>query len=467
MVEKVFHTIEKYSLINRGEKVVVGVSGGPDSVCLLHVLKTISEKMDIKLYAVHINHMLRGAESDLDEEYVRNLCKKLDVSLYAERIDVASVAEDKGLSLEEAGREARYQKFYQVADQVGAEKIAVAHNKNDQAETVLMNFIRGSGLAGLAGMDFKRDKIIRPLLEISRAEIEEYCKKHSLNPRTDSSNLKSIFTRNRIRLELIPAIDRMFGTNITETACRTAAILKDDNEFLESSALKLYRDSARMINEREIRLNLSKIEGCHIALIRRVIRRAIFELKKDLKGIGSVHTDDAARLILEGNTGSEVHLPSCIRVRKSYNQAIVNIGKEENSVSDFMVPISVPGITEVAQLGLKVEAVIEDAKNVEKYENIRYNSLVQFFDYEKLMKGICIRNRRNGDVFKPLKSNGTKKLKEYFIDLKVPRDERDRVPLVAQGKEIVWVTGYKISDKFKVTDNTKRVLKLNLTYERE
>ena len=454
-------TINKYHLINNGDSVVVGVSGGPDSVCLLHVLYTLRERLQIKLHAVHINHMLRGAESEEDEKYVKELCEKLEIPAHFFSIDVQDLASKKGISLEEAGREARYRKFEEVAGETGASKIAVAHNRNDQAETVLMNIIRGSGLDGLKGIEYMRGKIIRPLLDVRREDIESYCRQHSLNPRTDSTNLVSIYTRNKVRLDLIPSINKMFDIDIQDNLWKMSVLLKDELDYIDENVTRLYNECLIEADKDSITIDAGIFNNCHIAVKRRIIRNAVKNLTGSLKGIESVHIEKVLQLWEKGRTGAEIHLPGELKALKSYNHLIIGTAVNDVKTKPFCSEINIPGVTLVPEIGAGIKAFIEKKPSaIEQNGNMRYNSLVQYFDYDTLKMGIYIRNRKDGDVFKPYKSNGTKKLKEYFIDNKIPRHKRDNIPLIAQGNEIVWVIGYKISDKFKVTENTKTVLKL-------
>jgi tRNA(Ile)-lysidine synthase len=467
MIDKVLSTIKKHKLIGCGEGVVAGVSGGPDSVCLLHVLNSLKDQLGIRLYAVHINHMLRGDEAESDAKYVEALCTGLNVPVYSVSVDVREVSLKLGVSLEEAGREVRYRELEATADRLGAAKIAVAHNKNDQAETVLMNIIRGTGLDGLKGMDYCRGRIVRPLLGIERNEIEEYCIQKQLNPHTDKTNLESVYTRNKIRLDLIPLIEKSFGIRVSDSIWRMTALLKDDRDFIEEAAFNAFETCAELDEKSGLSIDIRKLGTLHPAIKKRVIRASLERVKGDLKGVESIHIDKVLSQVSEGGTGSELHLPSGIRSRKSYGRLQLFMFAGEASRSDFSSVVSIPGVTTVENIRLKLEASLEKCNNiVEEYSNIRYNSLVQFFDYEGLITGINIRNRREGDVFKPLKSNGTKKLKEFFIDNKVPRHERDKIPLITRGNEVVWVIGFKISDKFKVTENTKTVLRLECKKEK-
>jgi len=459
MITRVLNTIRKYNLIKNGDCVVVGVSGGPDSVCLLHVLWCLKNDFNLKLVAVHINHMLRGDESYRDEEFVKKLCEKLDVELKSVRVDINRVAQQKGMSLEEAGREERYKNFDIVADSIGADRIAVAHNKNDRAETVLMNIIRGTGLDGLKGMEYIRGRIIRPLLDIDRSEIEAYILEKNLDTVTDSSNLEKIYARNKIRLDVIPNIDKLFDCNLVKSIDRMSRLIKDDLDFIDDKVKEAYCDAVLKKENGEVELLLRKISKMHLAVRRRVIRKAIEEVKGSVKGIESVHIENILDMIDNGKVGSRIDLPG-IKLGRTY-ESIRFYKKEMQPKSfDYEAFLNIPGLTEVGDSKHYIEASIITDYKLSDYKGIKDSSLIQFFDYDKMIEGINIRKRKEGDLFKPINSNGTKKLKEYFIDNKIPREIRDNIPLVAKGHDIIWIIGYKISDKFKVTENTKKVLKL-------
>lgn len=460
MLDKVLETIARRSLIESGDKIVAGVSGGPDSVCLLHVLHSLSAKINIKVFAIHINHGLRGDESDADEAFTQKMCDKMGIYLRSLAFDISEASRKEKVSLEEAGREIRYREFERYASEIGAAKIAVAHNKNDQAETVMMNILRGAGLKGMAGMDYQRGRIIRPLLDISRHDIEKYCEENNLSYRIDSSNLKAEFTRNRLRLETIPGINKSFGVDLTETLHRMASILKNDSSFLEEAALKAFNGCFSEYGNNYVALNIKGIRNLHPALFSRVVLIAVSRIKGDLKDIGSKHIEDIIELVNKGRTGSVIQLPENIRAGISYN--LLKFYTEKIKLKNaFSYELKIPGLTYISETAAYIDASIGSrSSEVDKYMRISYNSLEQFFDYDRLKRGINIRNRQEGDIFAPFKSRGTKKIKEYFIDNKIPRDKRDEIPLITMGSEVVWIIGYKISDKFKVTENTKTILRL-------
>ncbi len=442
---------------------MVGISGGPDSVCLLHVLHSLCKALQMKLYAIHINHMLRADEADADEQYTAELCEKLSIQLASVQVDVGAMAENLGISLEEAGRKARYREFSRYAQAVGASVIAVAHNRNDQAETVMMNIIRGSGIAGLAGMEFKRGKIIRPLLDISRKRIEQYCEEAGLSPRTDSSNLTELFMRNKVRLGLFPYIEDHFGINMESSLCRLSAHAAQDNSFLNECALQAYTAAINKKGIELVEFSAEKLMNLHPAVLNRVLKLAIIDVAGSSKGIGTVHYHSIADLLAKGRTGARADLPGGIRAVFAYGILKVFISHSdynEMKKIKFSVDIDIPGIVQVTELEASVTTSIIRDINIDNYGQLVYNPFVQFFDYDKLNEGINIRNRRKGDKFAPFGSNGTKKLKEYFIDCKIPRERRSMIPLICMGSQVVWIIGDKINDKFKVTENTKSILKI-------
>ncbi len=478
IIEKVLNTIKCNNLINVGETVIAGISGGPDSVCLVHILNNISSIYNFKIIAVHINHMLRGEEADKDENYAREFCERLSIEFYSDKIDIRNLSKKESVSIEEAGRIARYRQFQFYAENKGAQKIAVAHNKNDHAETVIMNIIRGTGTDGLKGIQYKRDNIIRPLLDVSRHEIEDYCLINELNPRIDSSNLDNIYTRNKIRLELIPFINKCFNTDIIESIGRTAEIVGCDISFIEEYAVQAMKKSIIEKKSDKISLNVKILKDFHDSIKNRILRNTIKDIKGNLNGIEKKHIDILSDLAFNGRTGAMVCLPGKLIGEKSYNTLCVSYGRINSSKSikdqkndKFEIEMKTHGSNFFKFNGrcYRLESAVIgpiDAENI-NIERCKKEGKVQYFDYESLKMGIYLRNRTKGDLFKPLNGKGTKKLKEYFIDEKIPREERDKILLVATGNEIVWVVGNKTSDKFKVNENTKYILKLELKDDME
>ena len=463
MLKQVLDTINKNDLIKYGDGIVVGISGGYDSVCLLHILHYLSKDLDLKLFPVHINHMLRGLEAARDEDFVNDFCQSLGLSLHIKRVDIAQKAKKEKISIEEAGRNARYEEFNRAAAENSASKIAVAHSKNDQAETILMRIFRGTGLDGLKGIEYKRDNIIRPLLDIDREQIETYVNENGLKAVTDSSNMHTDYFRNRIRLKVLPEINNAARIDITENLLRLSKIVVTDEDFLRYNAEIAYQKSCIKKDISSVELNLSELIEMHPSILGRVIRIAILNSCGSIEGIGFNHIDKLMWLVREGQTGSRIDIPHGLVAVKSYSSILIKKQKEEKEEC-FEHKLIIPGRTVLNDIEAVVAQVInfDTNESCRQFVNENKGVYTKFFDLKKFesetILDIVVRNRRDGDIFKPLNSNGTKKLKEYFIDTKINREQRSKFPLIAKNKEIIWIIGNKTSDKYKVTDNTKSVL---------
>lgn len=310
MEEKVLEVIKKYNLIKSGDKIVIGVSGGPDSITLLNVLLKIKKEniIDFNIIVCHINHMIRK-EANSDEEYVLNFCKKHNIEFFSKRIEVEKIAKEKGIGTEEAGRIERYNFFYEILERTNSNKIATAHTANDNAETVLMNIIRGSGTQGLKGIEAQRGNLIRPLIECSRNEIEKYCEENNLNPRIDKTNFENIYTRNKIRNMLIPYIKENFNPNIIEGLNRLSELSKQENEYLEKVTQKAYKEILIKEQKNQIILDLNKYNLQETVIKSRLVLYTINMLLGTRNGIEKKHIEDIIKLC-ERNIGNKFLIPN-------------------------------------------------------------------------------------------------------------------------------------------------------------
>ena len=449
-------TIRKYNMLDHGDSIVVGFSGGPDSLCLLHVLLELKEALELKIYAAHLNHQFRGKDADEDALYVKEICKEWGVDAFIQVFNVTAYAKEKGLSSEEAGREVRYRLFSEVANEVGANKIAVAHNMNDNAETVLMNIFRGSGIEGLKGIEAARGEIIRPLINVRREEIEAYCEEKALNPRIDKTNLEPIYGRNKIRLELIPYIEKNFNANIMSTLNRLSDIVTLENDFFNKEAKIVFLEIA-IIGENSIEYNINKLNNIHPALMRRIIRMGIEELSGSLRGIEYKNIETVVDL-MDKSTGAAVMLPGNIKAYISYDKMILKFDTRDENDKYFLRLVD-DSDNVAALLDFTIRLTTIDASQI---IDVKKDKQRVYIDKAKIKGELVLRNRLEGDVFSPIGLKGSKKLKEYFIDEKIPRDERDNVFLIADGKEIVWVLGKRLSDKYKITKDTKEAIEINI-----
>lgn len=457
MIDKVRDIIKKYGLIDKGDRIVVAVSGGADSICLLHILYVLKEEFDLQLYAAHLNHNFRGIEAQMDAQYVANFCEELDIICFIKSVNAPKYAREHGLSDEEAGRILRYEFFEEILDKVGANKVAIAHNQNDQAETVLMRLMRGTGIQGLTAIHHERGYIIRPLLDISRKAIEDYCFINKLSPRIDKTNLEPIYHRNKIRLELIPYIEKEYNPNIVENLARTADILRKDSDFIEEYARDKYRE-LKIDNDRDyIALDINDVNKLHPALQSRIFRLVAEDLVGKREVLEYKHIQSTTELMERGETGKKILLPMGIIVRISYDRIIFTTREDEEDEKIFYYKLPSDGSIYIEDIDATINIKIRDRSEIKGISRDKY---IKSFDYDKIESDLNIRNRREGDRFWPLGLTGTKKLKDFFIDYKIDREERNRIPLICDGDEIMWVIGYRISEKYKITDDTKKILVL-------
>ncbi|MBN1862038.1 MAG: tRNA lysidine(34) synthetase TilS [Dehalococcoidales bacterium] len=442
---------------------VVAVSGGPDSVCLLHILNGLKETLGIELHAAHLNHQLRGAEAEADAEYVANLAQSLGIPLTVEKGEVKEYQAQRRISLEEAAREVRYRFLAQTASSLGAGEVAVGHTRDDNIETILMHLIRGSGTRGLKGLCPRSQwpaadtnlTIIRPLLGMSREETQDYCREHDLNPRLDASNLSLSPLRNRIRLKLLPQL-KGYNPRIVEALLRTARLTADDLAFLEAEGVRAWNQIARLEKDTVI-LDKERLLALPPAMKRQVLRLSLDKLIGSLKDIEARHIEEVMNA-LDKPAGRSLNLPGGLTFIIEYQRYL--LGKEPPAPQPPLaaeLPLNIPGETRLP--GWRVTAsVTEQTPPMEDDDD-----LSACFDLAKTGDRLSVRERRPGDRFQPLGMNQPKKLNRFMIDAKIPRSRRRNVPVVASPSQIVWVVGGRIDDRVKVTGETRRVLQLRFT----
>lgn len=501
MREKVFAYIRKNRLIQEGDNIVVGLSGGADSVSLFYILREYKKMVQFNLYAVHINHNIRGEEALRDEKYVEKICEEENVPLFIFSCDVTGIAKKNRLSVEEAGRIIRYEKFREVLNAHGGGKIAVAHHMNDQAETIMFNMIRGSGIKGIGGMNPANGDIIRPLLCVKRAEIEEYLSSIGREYCTDSTNLHDDYMRNRLRLKLIPYIEENINANFVENINEMAQILRETDDFMADCTDKIYGDSLIEKEDKKVILDTKMLKTAHPAIVKRVIRKSFLEAGMGLKDVTKTHTEDVAALITK-TTGKSVMLPLGYRAVNEYERLI--IAKEsikEKTVIGKVVPIDIDltgynvntmptkeiktAHTDTITSGSDINTMPTEDKAIiynepytktviklwlEEWNNnqkISSNDYTKMFDYDRISGNLQIRARQSGDYLIIDKSGKKKTLKAYYIDEKIPRDKRDTTLVIAQGNSVLWVLGHRISEKYKISADTKTVLCISIMEDLE
>jgi len=490
-VEALQKTVEaycqKHNLILTNDKIVIGVSGGPDSVCLLHLLKSMAPAYNLQLHVAHLHHGLRGPAAGDDAAYVAELGRQWGLPVTVQTVDVAAFARQHGLNLEDAARRKRYAFLAQVAREIGAAKVAVAHQANDQAETVLMHFLRGAGVSGLTGMKpltalagfepldqaaspaGQTDLLlIRPLLETTRAQITRYCQAHHLSPRLDASNQDLSFRRNKIRHHLLPLLAH-YNPNIYETLTRTAALMAADQVVLQQALERAWPALLKTQTEGAIVLALFPYQDLSLALQRGILRRAIQKLHQSLADIAFDHIEQAVALIQNGHVGSQLDLPHSLRLILDYDTVTLTKAgytlprpDQPRLARGTRLPLDIPGLVSLPDTGWSVQTVLLERRDLTEAEIEWPDPWRGYFDAEKIGPDLYLRTRKPGDQFYPFGLAGHhQRLKVFMIKQKIPATERDYVPLlVSGGDDIHWVCGWRTGHHSRVTARTKQVLQV-------
>jgi tRNA(Ile)-lysidine synthase len=492
--------IERHGLLDGFELprriVVVAVSGGPDSLCLLHVLLALCPEYGITLHVAHLNHGLRGAESDADARFVQETAEAWAVPVIVGVADVPALVRERKLSVEEAARQARYAFLAQAAAQLGADRIALGHNADDQTETALMHWLRGAGLAGLRGMAPKSPlgelrfeaaegggagrpygvaaTLIRPLLFVTRAQIEAYCVENSLAPRFDRSNLDTTYFRNRLRHDLLPLLAQ-YNPNIREVIRRSAQALAGDYEVIRAQAEAAWRETLRNESAGHVTLDLARWRALPIGLQRSTLRMAVERLRRNLRDVGWEHAENAVWIGRTRKTGTQATLPDGLMLTVGYDELTVGGAIDDEPKCPWLdepVTLGSRGVTLLPGSCWRVEATELDADSATLAQiGVNRDPNTAYLDGDRAGQ-LALRRRQPGDRFQPLGLGGcSKSVREFMINEKVPVAWRDRIPLcvavgavgAGQRDVIAWVVGWRLDERFKVGTETRRILRLTFS----
>lgn len=466
----------RHHLLEAGDTVVVGVSGGPDSLTLLDILRRMTSALNLKLHVAHLNHGLRGAEADADAAFVAEVARRWKLPLHQKTVSVAQIAQQQKKSVEDAARIARYTFLVAVAERVSAQKIAVGHHADDQSETVLLHFLRGAGLDGLRGMRPASPvpvvadapaTLIRPLLETTRAGIESYCREHHLSPRFDTSNADEAFTRNRVRHQLLPALEA-FNPNIRAALRRTAALMQADFSLVEREVDRAWQFVVKTTATDAITIDRTDWQVLSPAAQARVLRRAIARLRHAATDIDFRHIERALIFLNDANAGAQWMLPQNLRLWQQYATFVL---ADANFYPPLPIapllppgtemPVAVPGITPLPESEWYLQANLMDVHTIAKTELRQNRPWQAFFDAELLVEPM-LRTRRPGDRFAPFGLDGhQQRLKKFMIDRKIPPPQRNRIPLLTSATDdIVWVCGWRTAHPYRVTSVTDLVVQM-------
>jgi tRNA(Ile)-lysidine synthase len=473
ILRTVERTIDTHRMIHAGDTVLVGVSGGPDSVALVHILLALAPKFSFQVVIAHLNHCLRQDESTRDEAFVVSLADKLDLPLHAERQDVRRYQNKHHLSLEEAARKVRYRFYDSIASKFGYEKIALGHHSDDNAELILMYLLRGSGPLGLSGIPPVRDdKIIRPLIEIKRTEIMDYIAVKGLEYVVDSSNRDSQYLRNKIRNRLIPELKAEYNPKLLDTLNRLASILDAEEEWIENLIQAVFKKVIVFEKQGQIGFDISELNQQPIAVRRRLIRMAVLNVKGNLRKLAFAHVEAAVKLAQNGPDSGSLDLPDRTRITRQ-NEVLIISREAQNlrhlastpllsSMPDYEYRLAEPAEIFIKEAALKIRFSEIPQEQSPDWRSFGKGTQTAYFDMDKIRFPLVIRNFRPGDRFSPLGMTGRQKLKKFFIDHKVSRTERRKIPILLSRNEIIWVVGHRLDNAAKIGPQTRRLLKAEL-----
>ena len=461
-IKKVFNTIESYKMIKESDSVLVGVSGGPDSIALLHILKMYSLQLSFSMGIAHLNHCLRE-DSQRDENFVFQISKEYKFPCFIEKRDVKKYQQKYGFSLEEAARNVRYNFLNSIALENGYNKIALGHHCDDNAELVLMNLLRGSAYTGLSGIPPVRDNlIIRPLIQISRNEILEYISINGLDFVTDETNFDRRFARNKVRYELIPYL-KNYNPQITPALNRLSHILSRENQWIEKIVNDIFQKCLIYKDQNEIHLSIHGIKENNIAARRRLFRKAIKKIKTNLRRISLAHIDAVDELLISGSKNKSLNLPDNVSV--IFHEKLVKFIKNKKIHSkannNLEYIINGPGLTKIKDCGFSLKLSI-----VEKCCDFHKDHNIEFFDLKKITFPLILRNHKPGDRFTPLGMNGSQKIKKFFINNKIPNEIKKKTLVLLCQDKIIWLLGHRIDNSVRIDKYTKKIFKAEMIRSR-
>lgn len=452
MLERVRKTIEDYQMLLAGEKVVVGVSGGADSVALLHILSRLKD-LNLEITAAHLNHGIRAEEAERDSRFVERAAADLGLRFEHKKVDTLAYKEERKLSLEDAARELRYEFFNEVMENLGASKIATAHTRDDQAETILMRLLRGSGLRGLSGIPpISRGCLIRPLLFVSREEIENYLKSNGIEWVEDSTNASTEFLRNRVRQELIPILTE-YNPQLTDTLSRTADILRSYEEFISSEVEKLFEELFGKDVNGEFLGSLDAYRKSARSLRLSCLRLSIERVSKSLNAVSYTHVTAADEFLLSDSASGEIEFPGGAVIAKGYDKFLVT---EKSRLSEqFSYMIETPGKSSFPEFDVEIEPAISKTLETEDESTV-------YLAADSIEFPIEVRSFKSGDRFMPLGMNKYKKVQDYLTDVKLPKFLRGRVPIFTSKGQIFWIGGMRVDERAKITKTGQKALRFKL-----
>ncbi|ACL68817.1 tRNA lysidine(34) synthetase TilS [Halothermothrix orenii] len=465
LLKKFREYINHHKLIKKGDGVLVGVSGGPDSLTLLDMLVRVKDEYGLKLVVFHLDHKFRQ-EAAREARYVSNITNNYGLKCIIEEFDVPGLMNDEGLSPEEAARKVRFNLMIKWVNSLNLNKIAVAHNKDDLVETVFLHMFRGTGLKGLTGIDpvsrIGGVEVIHPLLNIYRQEIMDYCQRRNLNPVYDPTNQETIYTRNKIRHHIIPYIEDEINPGLKDVIYQMAEVVREENNFLDYQAEKNLKKVLVDKGQDYVILSLEKLFKLPLVIRRRITSLVNSKLKGEDNNLYRKHYEMVENLIKSKVTGKRFDLPDGVVVEKSYDKIIFRKNKK---INEYCINFNIPAEIDLPR-GIILK--VSEEKLPSNWRQLVQNPGICLCDLEKIELPLIVRPRKPGDRFIPLGMKGYKKVKNFFIDEKIPRYQRENIPVILDNKgRIIWLAGLRMDDRFKITDDTKKIVRFEITNNKE
>lgn len=465
--------IQDHRMFQANNAVLVGVSGGPDSMALLHILARLAPRWGLTLGVAHLNHGLRKGDAEQDAQFVADHCRRLKLPCYVQRSDVAAMQKQQKISMEMAGRRARYDFFRQVAQAENFDRIALGHHADDNAELILMNLMRGSGPLGMGGIPPVRGRLlVRPLIRLRRDEIIYFVTQNRIEYRRDSSNTDTRFLRNRIRHQLLPQLASSYNPKITDALNRFARVARDEEDWFDRQVESLFADVAQTAPD-GVALSIAGLSKIHVALQRRVLRHAVHHIKGDLKKIALHHIDVLHHMIQTGSPDAHADLPGGLAARREDRRLVIRRHtaprRRANTPATPATPLfqhlihaatPQPQCLKIPEAGAQIlwQAVPGDAGDSATISGQK----IVYFDIDTIQWPLTVRSFLPGDRFHPLGMTGSQKLKKFFIDRKIPRHRRPLIPIVLNQGQIIWIAGLRMAEPVKITAKTQNLLKMEL-----
>jgi len=466
---KVLKFIRKEELLEAGERPLVAVSGGMDSITALYVIYDLCPLLKIPMPVVaHVNHKLRGAEADRDQEFVKKITEDLGLEFATKSFNIRDLAKDEKRSIQETARKYRLKFLEDTAKKFGCSKIVTGHNADDLAETVLMWITRGSGLKGASGILPKRSLFVRPLLCCSRKEIAYFAEKRGLIHVEDSSNSKLDYVRNIIRKEVLPLLETKCYTSARKNLVRFATLAKNDLNYLEKVAEKSFLELAGPLEgKKELSIDVDMLQELHPSIRSRVLRNMIRHVAGTLDNVSQLHIEKIIELCEQKEGGRRrLSIPGGYEAIKTYYRLLIRPALRVDNIAekkDGEFILNYPGATIIDELGLRLDInILAGGTAIEKYHFD--DPYITFINADKVNLPLKVRLPKQGDTFIPLGSTGTKKLSDFFIDNKIPSDERWSIPLLIDDKDVVWIIGRRISDLYRIDFTSKNVLMIKASW---